>query len=286
MNRSPSLAALLNNLAQRQHRRIGIGVQAPTDAMIEGFRQARAFCTPVLYGTACPEFDCFSSARPEELLISDLGRGRIDGAVRGQIHALPFRTELSRRYGPSFRPTEQQIAVLEFPGGRPMVMAPANNPVAGDMEERAALIEASAAFCARLGLPVRIGLLARCRPDDVSAWSEDTEEIRRINACHYETEMLVGRYRDRFAIRNYGIDFEKAYEDGVTVLIEPNGTVGNQVIRTLYFLNVIRFYGAPLMNAGDVVLESFKNSGELADVMLLAAAMANARSDPPGGMSP
>ena len=284
MNPFEPLTPLLSNLAQRKNRRIGIGVQAPTDDMIEGFRQAQAFCTPVLYGAALPEFESFASSTPEERLMSDLGKGNVDAAIRGQIHAKPFRAQLSRLYGQSFKPSEQMIAVLEFPGGRPMIICPGSNIIAGHMAERAGFIEASACFCGQMGLPVKIGLLAQCRPDEVpdesSAASPAQEDIRRIIACHRETEMLVEQYGNRFAIKNYGIDFEKAYEDNVTILIEPNGTVGNQVIRTLYFLNAAKFYGAPLMNAKHVVLESFRNSRELADVMLLAAAMANARTDP------
>jgi Predicted phosphotransacetylase len=284
MNNFESLTLLLNALAQRKNRRIGIGVQAPTDALIEGFRQAQIFCTPVLYGAPLAEFDSVASSAPEERMISDLEKGDIDAAVRGQVHAEPFRAQLCRLYGQSFQPSEQMIVVLEFPGGRPMIMSPASNTIAGHMGERAGLIESSVSFCKQMGLPVKIGLLARCRPgevpDESSVALTDRQDIRSIIDSHRETEMLVEQYRDRFAIKNYGIDFEKAYEDGVTILIEPNGTVGNQVIRTLYFLGAVKFYGAPLMNAKHVVLESFRNSRELADVMLLAAAMANVRTDP------
>lgn len=287
MNLLDPLRPLLFDLARRKKRRIGIGVLTPTDEMMEGFRQAHAFCTPVLYGTAIEGFESFEASTPEERLVSDLGRGEIDAAIRGQIHAGPFREQLRALYGPSFSPTEQIITVLEFPGGRPMIMSPASNLLAGLMEERAALIEASVSFCKRIGLPVKIGLLAQCRPEETLEISSnallDQGLVDGIVACHRETEALVERYRGRYAIKNYGIDFEKAYEDDVTILIEPNGSIGNQVIRTLYFLKAARFLGAPLMNAKHVALESFRNSRELADLMLLAAAMANVETDPHAG---
>jgi hypothetical protein len=51
------------------------------------------------------------------------------------------------------------------------------------------------------------------------------------------------------------------------------------VVRTLYFLDAVRFYGAPYMNAAHTVVESFKNSKDFPDTMMLAAALANARMD-------
>jgi predicted methyltransferase MtxX (methanogen marker protein 4) len=280
-----TLTEVLRDLARRKRRRIGIGVLSPNDAMLEGFRQAQTFCTPVLYGINHGEFSSVPSSSPEELLVSDLGDGHIDAAIRGQIEAFPFRTQLGRLYGHSFKPSEQLITVMEFPGGRPMIMTPASNVIAGDRVERADMIDASVLFCERMALPIKIGLLALCRPDDIPDESSfpspsGKEHYKQIIANHHETQILVEQYQGRLAIRNYGIDFEKAYQDGVTILVEPTGPIANQVIRTLHFLNAVKFYGAPLMNAGHVVLESFKNSRELADIMLLAAAMANVEAEP------
>ncbi|MBF0528134.1 MAG: hypothetical protein HQK55_02445 [Deltaproteobacteria bacterium] len=55
-------------------------------------------------------------------------------------------------------------------------------------------------------------------------------------------------------------------------MIEPNGPTGNQVVRTLYFLDVVRFYGAPYMKSIWTVVETFKHSRDFPKVMMLAAA--------------
>ncbi|MCL5024861.1 MAG: hypothetical protein M1497_16130 [Nitrospirae bacterium] len=273
MNARRPLGPLLLERARQKRRKIGIGVTSPTDTIIAGLRKADEFCEPYLYGADVQGFASVASSTPEDALFTDLERGVIDAAVRGQIHATPFRERFIRPYDRSFRPIGEMITVLEFPDGRPLLVSPASNLAMGTVEEKGKLIDASIRFCRLLGLQVKIGLLAQCREEDVQdAAGTPIEQMYR------GTERLVELYSDRFSVRNYGIDFEKAYEDGVTILIEPNGTTGNQVIRTLYFLNVVRFYGALYMNVSQLVVETFKNASDFPDVMMLAAAMANSKT--------
>jgi predicted methyltransferase MtxX (methanogen marker protein 4) len=270
MDKPQSFGSLLLERARRKKRRIGIGVTSPAYELLAGLRTAEEFCEPVLYGSQVTGFTSIASPTPEDPLFTDLESGVIDAAVRGQIHATPFRERFVRPYGQSFQPVEEMITVLEFPGGKPLLVSPVSNLNMGAFEEKEKLLKASIRFCRLVGLPVKIGLLAQCRAEDLMDAPDSIKEIYRV------TEKLVERYCGRFAVKNYGIDFEKAFEDDVTILIEPNGTTGNQVVRTLYFLNSIRFYGAPYMNAVHVVVETFKNAKDFPDVLMLAASMANA----------
>ncbi|MBF0119364.1 MAG: hypothetical protein HQK79_11055 [Desulfobacterales bacterium] len=263
---------LLIERARQKRRKIGIGVTSLTDSLIAGLRKADKFCEPVIYGTNVQGFTSIVSAKPEDALFSDLERGAIDGCSRGQIHAIPFRERFIQSYDKSFSPIEEMITVLEFPNGKPLLVSPGSNINLANIEEKEKLINASIRFCKLIGLPIKIGLLTQCRKEDLEAVSATSLEQN-----YRDTEKLFEIYRYSFEIKNYGIDFEKAYEDNVTILIEPNGTSGNQVIRTLYFLNVVRFYGAPYMNAKHIVVESFKNSKDFPDVMMLAAALANSK---------
>ncbi len=274
MNDGVSLGERLRELARRKRNRIGIGVTAPTKELIAGFERACEFCEPVIYGVEVPGFESVVSPHPEEDLFKDLEAGSIAAAVRGQIHAGPFRKRYVRRRGIGFNPAEEMIPLLEFPDGRPILISPASNFVTGTFEEKERLIQASIRLCRRLELPVRVGVLARCRAEDLEeSAGTDLEKSYRV------AERLVELHRGRVEIKNYGIDFEEAYRDGVTILIEPDGTTGNQVTRTLYFLEAVRCYGAPYVNADPVVVETLKNSRDYPDVLLLASALANT---PPG----
>jgi predicted methyltransferase MtxX (methanogen marker protein 4) len=125
-----------------------------------------------------------------------------------------------------------------------------------------------------VGLPVSIGVMTQCRQGDLPyVAGTPLEESYRV------AEQVVARYADRYTIKNYEADFEQAYEGGITILIEPNGTTGNQVIRTLYFLGVVRFFGAPYMDAKHVVVETFRSSADFPDVLMLAAALSNCRDE-------
>jgi len=273
MNALRPLGSLLLERARQKRRKIGIGVTSPTDALIAGLRKADEFCEPFLYGADVPGFASVASSTPEDALFTDLEGGAIDAAVRGQIHATPFRERFIRPYNRSFQPIEEMITVFEFPDGRPLLVSPASNLTMGSVGEKEKLLDASIRFCQLVGLPVKIGLLAQCRDEDLLDVAGTS-----IEKTYRETDRLAELYSGRFAVKNYGIDFEKAYEDGVTILIEPNGTTGNQVIRTLYFLKVVRFYGAPYMNATHIVVEAFKNGTDFPDIMMLASALANSRT--------
>jgi len=270
MNQQVSFSSFLMDKALQKSTKIGIGIKNATEEIITGLNKAAAFCQPVVYGTRVSGFPSYVSAKPENMLFDDLEAGRIDAGIRGQISADPFRNRFISFYAQNHESVETMLTVLEFPNGKPMIISPASNFMKDTISERQKFIEASVRLCNLISLPVKIGLLSRCRLDNITPGLDPS-----IVQSYNDSEQLVKQNADKYEIKHYEIDFEKAYQDGVTILIEPNGTTGNQVIRTLYFLEVVRFYGAPYVNASHIVVETFKNGKDYPDVMLLAAAMAN-----------
>ena len=100
-------------------------------------------------------------------------------------------------------------------------------------------------------------------------------KTKAIKKTFLEANELVDLFKDKYDIKNYGIDFEIALAQGCTVIIEPNGGTGNQVVRSLVFLDAIRNYGGPILNADRVIIESMRNSDDFSDHFLLAAALGN-----------
>jgi predicted methyltransferase MtxX (methanogen marker protein 4) len=272
MNQHLSLSSVLLNGAMQKRNKIGIGITNPTEELISGLFKASEFCEPVVYGVNIKGFESIVSEKSENTLFNDLEAGMIHAAIRGQLSAEPFRQRFISYYDQHFNPIDEMITVMEFPNNRQMLISPVSNLIIGSMLEREKFIDASVRLCKLISLPVKIGLLARCR-------SENMVDVvgTPVGEFYNDTERLVSKYMDSYDIKNYGIDFEKAYKEGVTILIEPSGTAGNQVVRTLYFLDAMRFYGAPYMNSSHIVLETFKNGKDYPDVMLLAAAMANSK---------
>jgi predicted methyltransferase MtxX (methanogen marker protein 4) len=272
METKQTLHSRLLQRAAQERKKIGIGITAPSNTIINGLKTVNEFCEPHVYGANIPNFACNESATPEDQLMMDLKTGKIDAAIRGQIEATSFRKRFVEVFNRPFQPIDEMITLVEFEDGRPLLFGTTANLSAGTIEEKARYIDASVQCCQLLDIPVKIGLLTQCREHDL-AEIQGTSLVQ----MYHETNRLVEMYSSRHRIKNYEIDFENAYNDGVTILVEPNGTTGNQVLRTLYFLNVVRFYGAPYMNTFFTVLETFKNSKDFPDVFLLASALVNSK---------
>ncbi len=272
METKKTLHSRLLQRSVQDRKKIGIGINAPSTTIIEGLKTVNEFCEPHIYGANIPGFACTQSATPEDQLMMDLKTGKIDAAIRGQIQATPFRKSFVRMLNRPFQPVDEMTTLVEFDDGRPLLFGPTSNFSTGTPEEKARYIDASVQCCQLLDIPVKIGLLTQYRKHDL-AEIPDTSSAQ----MYYETDSLVEKYSSRHKIKNYEIDFENAYNDGVTILVEPDGTTGNQVLRTLYFLKVVRFFGAPYMNTIFTVLETFKNSKDIPDAFLLASALANSK---------
>jgi predicted methyltransferase MtxX (methanogen marker protein 4) len=96
-----------------------------------------------------------------------------------------------------------------------------------------------------------------------------------IKKTFFEANELVDLFKEKYDIKNYGIDFEIALAENSTIIIEPNGGAGNQLLRSLVFLGAVRNYGIPILNADRVIIESMRASEDFSDHFLLAAALVN-----------
>ncbi len=216
MNHQLSLGAVLMKKALLKKNKIGIGITKPTEEIISGLYKAAEFCEPVVYGSNIKGFESIVSEKTENALFNDLEAGMIQAAIRGQLSAEPFRESFIRNYDKHFNPIDEMITVMEFPNNRPMLISPVSNFTDGEILEREKLIEASVRLCKSISLPVKIGLLSRCRIEDmVDAVGTP------VGKFYNDTESLVSKYRDSYDIKNYEVDFERACKDGVTILIEP-----------------------------------------------------------------
>jgi len=136
-------------------------------------------------------------------------------------------------------------------------------------EDKILLINASVGLLAKLGIPVKIGILNYSRDEELAHGKEF------LNKTFFEANELIDLFKEKYAIKNYGIDFDVALAENCNIIIEQNGGTGNQVIRSLVFLQAIRNYGVPILNADRVIIESMRASEDFSDHLLLAAALVN-----------
>jgi predicted methyltransferase MtxX (methanogen marker protein 4) len=266
-----TLEPVLVKLAQLRRIRVGLGLTRPTDKIIAYLERTKKFCDPVLVGRKVPGFESIVTDQPHETLFKLLKENKLGAIIRGQVSSVPFRNCFNSFYEGKVDPGDAFVCVLEDSEGRVILLSPVTNGRGWNNEDKILLINASAGLLAKLGLPIKIGVLNYSREEEL-AHGKDF-----LNKTFYEANELIDLFKQKYEIKNYGIDFEIALAEGCNIIIEPNGGTGNQVVRSLVFLDALRNYGVLILNADRVIIESMRHSEDFYDHFLLAAALVNAK---------
>jgi predicted methyltransferase MtxX (methanogen marker protein 4) len=265
-----TLEPILLKLAQRRRLRVGLGITRPTDKIIAHLERTKQFCDPVLVGVEVPGFQSIVADRPHETLFNLLKTHQVEAIIRGQVSSVPFRDSFNNFFENKVNPGDAFVAVLEDAEGRVILLSPVTNSRGWNNDDKILLINASVGLLAKLGLPVKIGVLNYSREEELSHGKDF------LNKTFFEANELVDLFKGKYNIKNYGIDFDIALDENCNIIIEQNGGTGNQVVRSLVYLGALRNYGVPILNADRVIIESMRASEDFSDHLLLAAALANA----------
>lgn len=264
-----TLEPLFLKYAQRRRIRVGLGLTRPTDRIIAYLEKTKQFCDPVLVGQEVPGFASIAADQPHETLFNLLKENQVGAIIRGQVSSAPFRAVFDSFYEGRINPGDALVSILEDAQGRVILLSPVTNGRGWNKEDKILLINASAGLLAKLGLPVKIGILCFSREEEL------LHGVDFLNKTYYEANELVDLYKEQYEIKNYGIDFDIALAENCNIIIEQNGGTGNQVVRSLVFLDAVRNYGVPILNADRVIIESMRASEDFSDHLLLAAALVN-----------
>ncbi len=264
-----TLEPVLLKFAQLRRNRVGIGITRPTDKIIAYLEKTKKFCDPVLVGREVPGFESIAADQPHETLFNLLKEHNVAAIIRGQVSSVPFRDSFNSFYEGKVDPGDAFVSVLEDNEGRVILLSPVTNGRGWNNEDKILLINASVGLLTKLGIPVKIGILNYSREEELVHGKDF------LNKTYFEANELIDLFKEQYKIKNYGIDFDVALAENCTIIIEQNGGTGNQVIRSLVFLEAIRNYGVPILNADRVIIESMRASEDFSDHLLLAAALAN-----------
>lgn len=264
-----TLEPVLLKFAQLRRIRVGLGIIRPTEKIIAHLEKTTQFCAPVLVGREVPGFESIVSDQPHETLFNLLKENKVQAIIRGQVSSGPFRESFISFYEGKVDPGDAFVSVLEDSEGRIILLSPVTNNRGWNNEDKILLINASAGLLAKLGIPVKIGILCFSREEEVSHGKDF------LNKTFFEANELVNLFKEKYEIKNYGIDFDIALAENCNIIIEQNGGTGNQVLRSLVYLGAIRNYGVPILNADRVIIESMRASEDFSDHLLLAAALTN-----------
>lgn len=222
----------------------------------------------IIFGYEIKGFQSVLTKTPEKTLIEYLKVKKIDGIVRGQLDALTLRQHEQDILGYK----KENILELNLLGKDEYYtcMVPAVNSQGWGIEQKIKLADEAIKFWQTLKIKVKIGVLTGVRPQSLG-------KNPFLDPTYYEAEALIKHYKNKVAIKNYNIEFEKVVSENCNIVIEQNGLVGNQVFRSLTLVGGWEMYGAVTSGKGinDVIIESLRNMKEFTNPILLCAALLN-----------
>jgi len=212
-----------------------------------------------------------NSDNPASLLVEMLSRGEVDAVVRGSISAAKFLAELQRVFGVR---KGLRVALLRSAFDIEFFLTPVGIDEGETLAEKLELLRAGVRLHKFFKVEPKVAVLSGGRKEDLGR----SEAVDRSLA---EAEFLAARAQElgiTMNIKHYGILLEDALKDGCTLLLAPNGMVGNMIFRTLVFLGGGGAVGAPYMGLSRVAVDVSRAMESYSDAVALASALAGTKN--------
>ncbi|MCD1296250.1 phosphotransacetylase [Methanocella sp. CWC-04] len=254
--------------AQANKARIAVGVgEQYMDKTIQGAEQAaeKGYASVILVGPKRMDtiLPTVVSENPEAELIKLARDGKVDGVVRGSLGANTTLKCLKEIMGIK---RVLRVSLLKTPSGRFFFFAPVGVDEGWTVEDKVELGELGAGLMRRFGVEPNIGVLSggrlgdRGRSERVDRTLDDAEAVARIltekgiKAKH--AEILI-----EDAVNEYNY------------IIAPDGISGNLIFRALCLVGGGEGYGAPLVGADIVYVDTSRAGTGYENAICLASAL-------------
>ncbi|MDD1764558.1 MAG: hypothetical protein LUQ46_00905 [Candidatus Methanomethyliaceae archaeon] len=170
----------------------------------------------------------------ERTLVDLLKEGAVDAAVRGNLSSrtlIPLlRTEFKSK-------NLCRVTVLDV-GGRLVMLAPVGIEEGDSLEDLVKISKYCKQLAIKLGIPYKIAVLSGGRIEDKG---RSKKVDRMLSASALLTRTLKKKGMDA---ENFGIALERAVEGNATLLLAPDGIVGNIIFRSLVLVANVESFGA------------------------------------------
>ncbi len=238
------------------------------------FVQREGYARPVLVsrskvdgglagGVAGSEIPLIVDEDAEASLVELLRDGAVDAAVRGNLGArrlLPLlKSAFSRR-------SLCRITVLEL-GGRLVMLSPVGIDEGETREDLVEIAGKARDLAGLLGIPLRVGVISGGRLEDRG---RSSRVDRMLSESAVLAESLTGLGMD---VENYGIEIERAVEEGASLLLAPDGVIGNLIFRSLVLVANIESYGSYASALPRTFVDTSRAKGSYLLPLILASAL-------------
>jgi predicted methyltransferase MtxX (methanogen marker protein 4) len=170
----------------------------------------------------------------ERTFVDLLKEGAVDAAVRGNLS--------SRTLVPLLRSEFKcknlcRVTILDV-GGRLVMLAPVGIEEGDSLEELITIAGYCKRLAIKLGIPYKIAVLSGGRMEDKGR-SKKVDRMLSVSALL--TNILQKKGMDA---ENFGIELERAVGGDATLLLAPDGIVGNIIFRSLVLVANVESFGA------------------------------------------
>ena len=118
-----------------------------------------------------------------------------------------------------------------------------------------------------LGIPLRVGVISGGR-------LEDRGRSSRVDLMLSESAGLAGSLAGLgMDAENYGIEIERAVEEGASLLLAPDGIIGNLIFRSLVLIANIESYGSYASALPRTFVDTSRAKGSYLLPLILASAL-------------
>lgn len=180
------------------------------------------------------EIPAVISPSPWEDLAHLLKEGVVDSAVRGNLSSRKVVQELR---GAFCCKNLCRASLLEV-DGKLVMLAPVGIDEGESQEDLLEIVTGCSRLASRLGIPFKAALISGGR-------LEDRGRTPRVDSMLEKTDALVGILRSKgIEAVNFGVEIERAVDEGFTLILAPDGVFGNLMFRSLVLVGKVQSYGA------------------------------------------
>lgn len=235
------MAQLFDHLlakAKQKRRRIGIAMLEYTDAVIASLHKAQTEVADVIiYGRPLDGFECVAmepdSAKALSIskkIVQDYASGALDQFIRGQVDEFGTLDEYKAHKGIAKDVKRASFALVRDVLGREIIITLVSNPEGQNLQEKIRIVDPVADLISQsFGITPRVAVMATCRP---GSYGKDPVMSKSYDEAEALVKHLTGR---GIEAKNVHIELEYAIT-WANMLVPTNGTIGNQIFRSIIYL--------------------------------------------------
>lgn len=230
-------------LSKRAKVAIGLNPAIPSGERVLNsaiFAKKEGYVDPILVSenhslpSAITDIPVMVADNAESLLVDLLKEGKVDAAIRGNLSAGKLLPKLRLSFD---CPNLYRITFMEIKG-RPLMLAPVGIDEGDTLDDLVTFAKKGEEIANFLGIPYKIGVISGGRIEDLGRSPKVDMMLSLSNSLTQRLEGLG------IMVENFGIEIEKAVESDISMLLAPDGVIGNIIFRSLVLVANIDSFGA------------------------------------------